>query len=530
MPDTTHFVFFAVTCLPTLLSAQLGPLPFRTIDGSSNNINHPTWGMANIELMRRAPVAYADGVSAPGGATRPSARAVSNALCAQDDQVPNAMGASDFVWQWGQFIDHDLDLTTALSPIEAFDIPVPIGDPFFDPLHTGTQTIALSRSVCEPDPLGVRQQMNVITSFLDGSMVYGSDAARALELRRLDGTGRLKTSAGDLLPFNVNAFPNAPVANDPTLFLAGDVRCNEQNGLTAMHTLFVREHNYWASTFGVWMPASDDETRYQLARAIVAGEIQAITYNEWLPVLLGPGALSPYAGYQASCDATVANEFSTACFRVGHTMLNKSLLRRDATGSEIAAGDLPLQLAFFNPGEIVAHGIDALLRGLAMQPAQEVDTLIVEDVRNFLFGPPGAGGFDLASLNLQRGRDHGLSSYNAMRVAYGLPARGSFKHITHDRRVVQVLENTYASVDDVDAWIGALAEDHVPGAMVGPLISAVLVDQFTRARDGDRFWYTSYLGAGLAAIIDTQTLAVIIRRNTSIGTELQDDVFLAPSN
>ena len=64
-------------------------------------------------------------------------------------------------------------------------------------------------------------------------------------------------------------------------------------------------------------------------------------------------------------------------------------------------------------------GIAPVLRGLAAQVQQSVDTQIVPDVRNFLFGPPGAGGLDLASLNIQRGRDHGLSDYNSMREASG---------------------------------------------------------------------------------------------------------------
>jgi len=529
MSTRLRAALLAGTIITTSIWAQGGSLLFRTIDGSQNNLVHPTWGMAEIPLQRHAPVGYGDGRSTPAGATRPSARAVSNALCAQSVPQPNAAGASDFVWQWGQFVDHDLDLTGTLVPPEVFAILVPMGDRQFDPHFTGAQTIALSRSHCQADPRGVRQQMNSITSFLDASMVYGSDLPRARELRTLDGTGRLKTSAGDLLPFNVHGFPNAPVPDDPTLFLAGDVRSNEQNGLTALHTLFVREHNYWASTTGALMPWANDELRYQLARAIVAAEVQAITYKEWLPVLLGPGALPRYRGYDAQVDATVANEFSTACFRVGHTLLNAVLLRRDANGNPIPAGDLPLRQAFFNPAGIVAHGIEPLLRGLAMQRAQEVDMRIVDDVRNFLFGAPGAGGFDLASLNVQRGRDHGLCDYNGMRVAYGLPARTAIGQITSNQAVAKALTCTYASVDDIDAWVGALAEDHVAGAMVGPLIRAVLVDQFTRARDGDRFWYET-LGPGFARFVEAQTLAVIIRRNTPIGAEIRDDVFRAPQS
>src|SRR5690606_31290741 len=89
---------------------------------------------------------YADGLSAPAGATRPNPRAISNAVVAQQGPMPNDRGASDFLWQWGQFIDHDLDLSSAMAPPEPFAIAVPAGDPHFDPAWTGAQWIALDRS------------------------------------------------------------------------------------------------------------------------------------------------------------------------------------------------------------------------------------------------------------------------------------------------------------------------------------------------------------------------------------------------
>jgi hypothetical protein len=372
---------------------------------------------------------------------------------------------------------------------------------------------------------GVRQQINEITAYIDASQVYGSDHARAQGLRTLDGTGRLKTSAGFLLPFNDHGFPNAPDDNDPAFFLAGDVRVNEQVGLTAMHTLFVREHNLWAALFRLSPTLSDDDI-YQRARAMVAAEMQAITYNEFLPVLLGRHALKPYIGYNPSVNAGIANVFSTAAFRVGHSMLSPVLLRLDRKNRPIPAGHLPLQDAFFAPHEIIAQGIEPILRGLARQQAQEIDTHIVDAVRNFLFGPPGAGGFDLASLNIQRGRDHGLPSYNQVRVDFGLEAANSFADISADPEVQARLASVYTTVDDVDIWVGGLAEDHVHGALVGETFFTILTEQFERLRDGDRFWYQRYLPRFWVRVVERRTLATIIRQNTLIGREIQDNVFL----
>lgn len=183
--------------------------------------------LAGDALLRKAGVGYADGISELAGPFRLSARTISNAICDQKESVPSAVGATDFVWQWGQFVDHDITLTPEADPEESANIPVPVGDPWFDPDGTGIVSLAFHRSsyVAGSSP---RQQVNRITAFIDASNVYGSDEVRAVALRTLDGTGRLKTSAGDLLPKNEAGLNNAG-GPSAALFLAGDVRANERS-------------------------------------------------------------------------------------------------------------------------------------------------------------------------------------------------------------------------------------------------------------------------------------------------------------
>lgn len=500
------------------------PQEFRSIDGADNNLRHAAWGVAETVFRRILPVDYADGLSAPSGAFRPSPRFISNTVVAQSSSIPNAAGVSDFLWQWGQFLDHDIDETPIADPAEAFDIAVPLGDAWFDPFQTGTVTIPLDRSGYEIVD-GVRQQVNLITSYIDASNVYGSDHARALELRTLDGTGRLRMSDGNLLPYNVNGFANAPT-DEAIYFLAGDVRANEQVGLTAMHTLFVREHNFWATRLYA-NGMRDGERIYHFARTIVTAEIQAITYREFLPKLLGPEALRPYRGYRDDVDPSISNVFATAAYRFGHTMLPAELQRLDADRNEHPAGHLSLAAAFFAPQETATYGIEPVLRGLAHQTAQEIDPYLIDEVRNMLFGPPGAGGLDLAALNLQRGRDHGIPGYTELRRRFGPSPALSFASISEDPVIQTKLAAAYGHVESIDAWVGLVSEDPIPGSMVGPTLRRILADQFERLRDGDRFWYQGYLSPEQVQIIEKQTLAIIIRRNTDIGAELQDDVFLA---
>lgn len=501
----------------------------RSFDGSGNNLDNPEIGATFIHLMRLAPAAYSDGISRMAGAERPSARSVSNAVIAQDALMPNPQRLTDMFWQWGQFLDHDVDLTDGANPPEPANISVPLGDPFFDPLSSGVVEIEFNRSLYDVDTglaaLAPREQENEITAWIDASNVYGSDRDRALALRTLDGTGRLQVSVGNLLPFNTDGLANAG-GGDPDLFLAGDVRANEQVGLAAMHTLFVREHNRLADRYRADDPALSGDQVYEKARAYVGALMQVITYEEFLPILLGEGALPPYKEYRADVDAGIANAFSTAAYRFGHSALSPTLRRLNADGQSIAAGDLALRDAFFRPDRLITEGgIEPVLRGLSWQICQRVDARVIDDVRNFLFGAPGSGGFDLAALNIQRGRDHGLASYNAMREAMGLPPARRFSDISSDPETVRRLRAAYDLVDHVDLWVGGLAEDPYRGGQVGRLFHRILRDQFIALRDGDRFWYERvFTGRELERLKKTR-LSDVVRRNTTIGRELQYDIF-----
>ena len=519
------------------LAASLSPLAAqaegRSYDGSGNNLANPSWGAAGTTLARAAAAAYDDGHSAPRGSTGsglPNPRVISNLVVAQLTMLPNTHQMSDWVFQWGQFVDHDLDLSNLASPPEPFNIIIPVGDPMFDPVSTGTQIMPFLRSNYDAST-GIsspREQINEISSYLDASMIYGSDEARALALRTLGGDGKLKTSSGNLLPLNTFGLDNGiGGAVDPTKFyVAGDLRANEQIGLTAVHTLMMREHNRLAEQIAIVNPGWDDEAIYQRARKLVGAEIQVITFNEFLPALLGDAAPSITGTYDANSSAAILSEFSTALFRVGHTMLSPQLMRVQNDGTAAPGGHVLLRDAFFQMENLSGAGeLEFFLKGLASDKQQEVDMHVVDDVRDFLFGEPIPGGFDLASLNIQRGRDHGLPGYNEIRVAFGLPAYTSFDQITADMSVRSGLEMLYGTVDRIDAWVGAIAEDHQPGAAVGALIAAGLREQFERTRDGDRFWLTNdpELSGDLDWLLSTR-LSDIIRQNTSI-TNLQKNVF-----
>ena len=500
------------------------PNEFRTVDGSGNAPGD--LGKAGTADLRNTTIGYGDGMGTPAGADRLGAREVSNIVCAQDGSVPNSVNVSSFVWNWGNIVDHDMVLTRTGGGGATFNIPVPQCDPVFDPRCTGTKILDFQRSVFTIIN-NVREQTNSNTAFLDGSFIYGSDIFRAQALRTHEG-GHLMTSDGNFMPFNLNGLPNQPGNGDPTtFFLGGDVRANENPALCALQTLFVREHNYWADTLAAGDPTLRDNGLYLRARAIVNAEEQLITYRDFIPVLLGPNALTPYAGYNSAVDPRVSLAFSTAAFRVGHTFLPPVIDRLN--DRNISIGDVDLGQALFAPKLISSSGIEPFLRGLARQVPEEVDGYIINQVRNFqIGGTRTVGGFDLAALNIQRGRDHGLPGYNQVRIDYGLPAKATFADVTSNIDFQTRLAAAFTSPDDMDLWVGGLCEDHINGGLVGETFFTILKEQFERTRDGDRFWYESYLDPATLATVQAQTLSIIVKRNTTITDELQDDAFHVP--
>jgi len=498
--------------------APEGPAPFeaRSYDGQNNNLSQPSWGSANTPFVEDVVRAYADGQSQPSGSDRPGPRQISNAVVAQSSVLDDPAGRSAFLWVWGQFLDHDLDLTFS-NGLNDFPIPIPTGDIYFDPSGSGTQTLPFSRSLAL-EGSNPRQQVNSITAFIDASQVYGSDEATALSLRTLSD-GLMSTSAGDLPPLDARGS-----------FVCGDIRANENLALTSLQTIFLREHNRRARQLKATDPSLDDEAIYQRARKSVGALIQVITYREYLPILLGRDTLPRYAGYRSDTDPGVGILFATAAYRLGHSQVGSNLPRLDEAGQEIPEGNLNVADAFFNPSLIVNEGgIEPLVRGLAVTAAQATDPQVIDDLRNFLFGAPGAGGLDLPSLNIQRGRDHGLPDYNTIRVAAGRSTANAFSDITQNGARQLALASVYATPDQIDPWVGLLSEDPAPGAVVGPTLQRILRAQFLRTRDGDRFFYLNdpALQAERAELEST-TLAQVVARNTGISS-LQTNLFLLPN-
>jgi hypothetical protein len=603
---------------------------WRSLDGSRNNLSHPEWGRMGTPYLRVAAAAYPDGIGRMAGG--PPARYLSNRIF--NDQGQNVLSENDvsqWGWVWGQFLDHTFGLRNEKRGESA-----PIGFDTNDPIERFRDdlgAIDFARTPAAPGT-GVktpRQQTNTVSSYIDGFAVYGGTTARLEWLRTGPVDGRLKDNGASLLlrdGYLPRGNTRGDVAAAPAMDLmgplvghranavvAGDVRANENIALTAVHTLFAREHNRIVSLLPRGL---SEEQKFQIARRMVGAEEQYVTYSEFLPAM---GVhLPPYRGYDRNINASISNEFATVGYRV-HSMVHGELepiapvgtYRRDEVDAFAAEGVqlepdgsdvklvIPLDLAYGNPDLLEAVGLGPLLEGLADERQYKNDEQIDDSMRSILFQIPKPGARDpsscgtpvvrpscfsvvqdLGAVDVERGRDHGIPPYNRLRVAYGLPPKASYEAITgedtdrfprsrlinrkdpiddpdildftklvdsHGHRippktdtaqeetVSAVRRSTLASrleaiygrgnVDNVDAFVGMLAEPHVAGTEFGELQLVMWKKQFAALRDGDRFFY---LNDSLLEQIRRRygidyrhTLADIIHLNTNVT--VRRDVF-----
>ncbi|GAU92790.1 hypothetical protein RvY_04828 [Ramazzottius varieornatus] len=404
--------------------------------------------------------------------------------------------------------------------------------------------------------LGGREQINQLSAFIDGGQVYGTKQNDVKNLRTFTD-GRLKSIAP--IPSNPSYTLMTGDGSNTlcvdgskkrSCFKAGDNRCNIQIGLQTLHTIFMRHHNNVVGRLQRLNPHWDDETLYQEGRRIVGAQLQHITYNEWLPMLLGPDAVNKmglglltsgrFTGYNVTIHPGLINEFAAAAFRAGHSMVPGKLDRLDANFE--LKSTVRMRDTFFKSSMLYEDGaVDEFVRGLTKQLGKGIDNNVVSDLSQQLFNSqPNTFGLDLVSLNIQRGRDHGLPGYMKYRRLCGLPTVDNFGELRNlnslPDETINRLASVYESVEDIDLYPAGISEFPVGGAIIGPTFACIISEQFWRLRVADRFWYENDLpfpsrfsDAQLAQIRKT-TLARILCDSVPGIQSVQLNVFESISN
>ncbi|KAK3790497.1 hypothetical protein RRG08_060547 [Elysia crispata] len=499
---------------------------FRSVDGYCNNLGNPAWGTPGWPFKRILPSLYDDGSNAPRtlsvtGARLPSARTVSRLLHTRDSDDTESKELTSMFTQFGQFLDHDIDLTPKTrddSQLDCCDesIQFPVRGFYINPLISSKATLVKSRplpgtcfTIVIPPPdatfnktcmnfvrsrvfspsfkcySSTREQGNAVTSFIDGSQIYGSSLQQQESLREFRG-GRLVGETSDMLPANSSTTCKSDKLEGKYCFGAGDVRVNEHPMLSALHLIFHRYHNHIADLLSAYNIIWNDERVFQETRKIMGAILQHIVYSEYLPPLLGPIIMGSHGlresffyRYKPEADPRIINSFATAAFRFGHSMVPGHLLFGDKRK--------PLESLFFSPHNI-QHTTNSVLAGLIhgtiTSPSQKSDRFFSTAVSHKLFHDETTGrSLDLVSLNVQRGRDHGLPSYTAFRKACRLPA------LTGTEPEMKEFLKVYSDINDIDLFSGGLSEPHVYGGAVGPTFACIVAQQFRDLKYGDRFWF-----------------------------------------
>jgi peroxidase len=208
---------------------------------------------------------------------------------------------------------------------------------------------------------------------------------------------------------------------------------------------------------------TDDETLFQEAKRIVIAEIQHITYNEFLPGVLDDNHMTRFnlrstpVGhadvYNRFLDPRTINAFGVAAYRMGHTLV------RNSVGHDRGGGDVqtfPVSEHFERPDLMFNRGYEFMTRWMSRSPKSRADRFLVDGIRNRLFEFPPVDGmhpsetlsFDLGALNIQRGRDHGIPSYNTYRQFCGYPRANFFAAVAgglnfHSPDAAAALQQTY---------------------------------------------------------------------------------------
>jgi peroxidase len=487
---------------------------FRPIGGAGNSPNGQAPNATpNSPELHLAPFNFGPGPGDPlidGPNPRLISNVISGGTGAQGQtSTTTDPGASAWEYVFGQFVDHDLDLESNTPAGTPINIELPTNDPKFS-----GSPILMTRDDRDPNTNTI---INTAAGYLDLSQLYGSTTERANLLRGADGTLN-SDNGGQTLTVKDGAFQT------------GDPRVMENPELIAVTTLFMREHNYWVATLHKQNPTWTGDQLYNMARSITTAEYQNIIYTEFLPLLLGP--IPGYSGYNPHTNPQVSQEFAEAAFRMGHSQVSGTQEGIDNNGNVVFTESLAD--AFFNtPDQDIQNGINPLLRHLGVDPSQATDVYAVDELRNLLFAPlPGTNidKIDLIAIDIQRERDAGLATLNGTRKALGLAPYTSFGALTSDSVLQKDLQTTFGSIDNVDLFIGGLAENHASNSRLGPTFQKIIGDQFQNVRAGDRFyWQNQKFDPHTASMIASTSLATILRRDTD-STNIQDHVFVPTSS
>uniref|UniRef100_A0A3Q3KNH6 NAD(P)H oxidase (H2O2-forming) n=1 Tax=Mastacembelus armatus TaxID=205130 RepID=A0A3Q3KNH6_9TELE len=549
-PLLYHQMPFKLDMYPGSRCAMTWEVP--RFDGWYNSLGYPKRGAVGSHLVRLVPAHYWDGVYQPvQEPLLPNARRLSNLLCEGPSGLPSTRNQTVLSVFFGYHVAFEIfDSRAPGCPPEFMNIPVPKGDPVFDPTATGKVLLPFQRGPWDKEsgqsPSNPRTQVNLVTAWIDGSSIYGPSTSWSDSLRSFSG-GLLTAGSEWNMPKEGGGQNLMWSAPDPStgdygsqgLYELGNAWANENMFTAAEGIIWFRYHNYVASKLHEEHPEWSDEKLFQNARKTVVATLQNIALYEWLPGFLGDKKLPPYPGYQKFVDPGISPEFQAAAIRFSITMAPPGVYMRNRTchfrkitnldGTSSPA--LRLCNSFWK--RQTSQDVDDLLMGMASQIAEQEDNIVVEDLKDYMYGPLRFTRTDLVALTIQRGRDFGLRSYTEVRKALDLPPVNMFEDInpelsrTNPQLLHDIAELYDRDISKLELFPGGILES-LEGP--GPVFSAIILDQFERIRNGDRFWFENkqnglFTDEEIQAIRNVTYHDVLIAVTSAEASDIQNSVF-----
>ncbi|NWV91589.1 DUOX2 oxidase, partial [Machaerirhynchus nigripectus] len=519
-------------------------------DGWYNNLLHHSHGSVGARLLRLLPANYADGVyQALQEPHVPNARQLSNAVARGPSGLPSRRNITVLAVFFGFHVLSDiLETEKPGCPAEFLNIYIPPGDPVFDPAGTGDVVLPFQRirwaAETGQSPNNPREQTNEVTGWLDGSSIYGSLHSWSDALRSFSG-GQLASGPTRSLPRQTDGRVPMWKALDPStgqggpqgIYDLGSAWGNENPFLQAESVAWFRYHNHLATALAQKHPAWSDEDLFQHARKRVIATFQSIVLYEWLPTLLGT-PVPEYQGYQQHLDPSLSPEFVAAAGQFLATMVPPGVYKRDtacrfqnvsaSSGSFPAARLCNSYWSRESPGLQQAEDVDNLLLGMSSQIAEQEDNIVVEDLQDYWYGPLKYSRTDYVASWVQRGRDLGLPTYNQARERLGLKPLQNWSNLAShlEPQVLQKVAALYGNnVDGLELLPGGMLEAN------GSLFSTIILDQFVRLRDSDRFWFENtknglFTEEEIREIRNATFHSVLTAVTYARSTDLQPHVFI----
>lgn len=520
---------------------------FRTPDGSYNDLAQPWMGRAGTRFGRNVPLDKTYGEVAPT-LYEPNPRLVSSRLLAREAFAPvphlNVLAAA-----WIQFMVHDWLSHGPNLQENPHHFPVPEGDGWPTPSMKVRRTRSDVPSADQPGRPPT--YTNVESHWWDASQIYGSCLERQLQIRTDSATNAVRPD-GKIHLDEEGHLPVDTKAKQQGLELAG-VNGNWWVGLSALHTLFAREHNAIVDRLRIDHPGETGEWLFQKARLVNAALLAKIHTVEWTPALMNSpaGRFAMRGNYFGLLGETFKNshgrigdgeilsgipgspkdhggvpyamtEEFAASYRLHSLLPDDFSFRRHEDDDALfecgladvfadktrtvyqKAGFLNVlySLATAHPGALVLHNYPNALRRLDKR------------VDDHLF-------IDLAAVDILRDRERGVPRYCEFRRLIGAPAPRSFEELTNDPRWRQELSDVYGSVEQVDLLVGTLAESNAsngspPGFGFSDTVFRIFILMASRRFKSDRFFTEDfrpeiYTPAGFRWVQDNSLRSVLER-------------------